>query len=145
MKFGKLDLDWREIYTIDYIQNEKTMTEISKQYKCGVTTVYKYFKYEGLSVRRTGPENLGLSELNNLIRASQSNINWRKAVFLRDEFTCQKCFKVGGQLEAHHIFDFNKILKKFQITTLAEAINCIELWDIKNGQTLCKKCHLKTY
>lgn len=27
------------------------------------------------------------------------------------------------------------------ITTVEEAINCDELWNINNGQTLCYSCH----
>jgi len=30
------------------------------------------------------------------------------------------------------------------ITTVEEALNCPELWDLSNGRTLCKPCHRKT-
>ena len=54
--------------------------------------------------------------------------NWRKAVFVRDSFTCQICRCVGVYLEAHHIKSF----AKFPDLRL----------EISNGVTLCKKCHM---
>ena len=69
---------------------------------------------------------------------------WRDDVFTRDNFTCQECGKRGGNLEAHHIKRFIDILEEYNIKSLEEANNCEELWNINNGQTLCKKCHEKT-
>lgn len=43
---------------------------------------------------------------NNLIRWSLEIKNWRKNVFYRDYFTCQKCKVSWGYLEAHHINNF---------------------------------------
>ncbi|AKQ08542.1 HNH endonuclease [Bacillus phage PBC2] len=53
---------------------------------------------------------------------------WRKSVFERDGYTCQKCKDdKGGNLEAHHILNFSKY-KDIR-------------YDINNGITLCKVCH----
>lgn len=60
-------------------------------------------------------------------RHSKENIFWRKSVFERDNYTCQKCRVKGVYLHAHHIVAFFKNKKK--------------RYDIKNGITLCKKCH----
>ncbi len=55
---------------------------------------------------------------------------WREAVFVRDNWTCQKCGVRGGRLEPHHI----KAWSQFP-----------ELrFDLSNGQTLCKECHKLT-
>jgi 5-methylcytosine-specific restriction endonuclease McrA len=53
--------------------------------------------------------------------------NWRTAVFERDGYTCQKCGKHGGELNAHHI-------KRYSDHPELRL-------DIDNGITLCKECH----
>lgn len=55
---------------------------------------------------------------------------WRKAVFERDNYTCQSCNIKGGDLEADHI----KAWCSFPDLR----------YEISNGQTLCKDCHRKT-
>ncbi len=52
---------------------------------------------------------------------------WRAQVFARDEYTCQKCFLIGGNLVAHHIYAFN---------TYPELRT-----SVSNGITLCADCH----
>ena len=59
--------------------------------------------------------------------------DWRKFVFNRDFYTCQCCGNRNGNgkyvaLEAHHIFNWkdNQSLR----------------YDVSNGITLCKTCHL---
>ena len=55
---------------------------------------------------------------------------WRQAVFERDDYTCQKCGKRGGFLEAHHV---------------KEACNYPDLiYDVDNGICLCHECHKQT-
>jgi len=61
------------------------------------------------------------------VRKSFEYKNWRKLVFERDEYACQKCGKIGGYLEAHHLNSFKDY----------EELR----FEVKNGQTLCKKCH----
>lgn len=85
----------------------------------------------------------GISPLNNAIRACFKYRQWRSDVFSRDGFRCVTCG--GGEhfLEADHIKPFSLILKENNIMTLENAITCEELWNINNGQTLCKKHHAK--
>lgn len=61
------------------------------------------------------------------IRSSPEYKQWRMKVYGRDDFTCQSCKKVGGDLEAHHIKSFAKYPEL--------------RFDINNGVTLCKECH----
>lgn len=75
------------------------------------------------------------------IRHSLEMREWRRKVFERDNYTCQKCKKKGGYLEPHHIKLFIKILNENNIKSFEQALRCKELWNIDNGKTLCKKCH----
>ena len=52
---------------------------------------------------------------------------WRKAVFKRDDYTCQRCGKRGGRLQAHHI----KAWAKYPDLR----------YDVANGITYCVECH----
>jgi len=85
----------------------------------------------------------GLTPLYNLLRNSLKSKQWTKDVFIRDKFTCQKCGKTKCRLEAHHKKPFMVIIFESNIITYEEAINCLELWNINNGITLCEKCHEK--
>lgn len=67
------------------------------------------------------------TSVNGLIRNSTAYREWRKSVYERDGFACQKCKKVGGRLNAHHIKPFSK--------------NPELRFDLSNGETLCEQCH----
>lgn len=81
------------------------------------------------------------------IRVSGDYKRWRDSVFLRDNFTCQKCFKRGnGDLNVHHCLkSFSKIIKENNISSLEDAFLCDDLWNINNGITLCKDCHYELH
>jgi len=64
-------------------------------------------------------------------RASMKLKKWRNRVFKRDNFTCKMCGKIGGRIHPHHIFKFSEFPKK--------------RFSLKNGITLCVKCHKKTF
>ena len=75
----------------------------------------------------------GKTALNQLERSRAKYGEWRTAVFIRDNHTCQKCgLRCGGgkkiYLHAHHIKHFAK----------SPDLR----YDISNGVTLCKNCHL---
>ncbi len=86
-----------------------------------------------------------LTPLNKQIRKCLEYNQWRSDIFTKDNFTCQKCNKKGIYIHAHHKKRFSTIIKENNIKTLKEALDCKELWNIKNGITLCKKCHRKIH
>ena len=88
----------------------------------------------------------GISKFKDLIRTNYLYRQWRSDVYTRDKYTCQICGDDrGGNLHAHHIKSYSSIIQKYEITTLEEALNCEELFNINNGITLCKKCHKRIH
>jgi len=69
----------------------------------------------------------GVTSENSKLRKSVSFRLWRNDVYQRDNFTCQKCLVRGGRLNPHHIKNL--------------ADNKIDCYKVKNGITLCEKCH----
>jgi hypothetical protein len=69
----------------------------------------------------------GITSEQEKIRKSPEYKLWRKSVFERDLYTCQKCNKVGGILRAHHIDSFDNNPNKRTL--------------IDNGITFCQECH----
>jgi len=72
----------------------------------------------------------GVSTLHHRLRQSKAFKNWRKAVFERDNYTCQFCNIRGGYLEPDHIKPFAYFPEL--------------RFDPNNGRTLCKPCHKTT-
>ena len=95
------------------------------------------------SGERNGLWKGGVTPLNMKVRRCKQYIWWTKVIFQRDNWTCVQCKKRGGNLEADHFPKlFCEIMKS--ISSLEEAMFCDELWDLKNGRTLCLSCHNKT-
>lgn len=60
-------------------------------------------------------------------RYGAEGVQWRKAVYQRDDYTCQKCHQRSTFLNAHHICNYADYPEM--------------RFDIDNGITLCKECH----
>jgi len=85
----------------------------------------------------------GITPISHLIRECFKYKQWILDVFKRDNFTCQLCGdRKSGNLVAHHMKMFNLILIENNIKSIEDALFCKELWSVKNGITLCKKCHI---
>lgn len=73
----------------------------------------------------------GVSSQYHKDRSSTRYKEWREAVYARDKYTCIFCGDAqGGNLEPDHIkpFAFFPELR----------------FDVSNGRTLCKDCHMQT-
>jgi len=161
----------------EYIKNRKSTISIAKKLKCTGETVRLYLKKYNIKIRNAeGSNNAmfgklrkdlqmkfkkegnpayidGRTPLTVMIRSLQEYKNWRNKVFKRDNYTCQDCEQVGGQLEAHHKNSFAKLLQEFlkeydqfspiedKETLVRLAIKWKPFWNINNGKTLCKNCH----
>lgn len=64
-------------------------------------------------------------------RNSHEYREWKKAVFERDNYTCRKCGKRGGILNAHHIKSW-AYYPNFRFS-------------VDNGITLCERCHKQVH
>lgn len=87
-------------------------------------------------------ERVKITPLTRRIRHCDKSVEWRKAVYERDNYTCQLCGTRGAYLEAdHYPITFAEIFHSNNIKNLKEALACEKFWDISNGRTLCKDCH----
>jgi ribosomal protein L32 len=69
-----------------------------------------------------------LSEEDRIKRRSSPKLTeWRRNVFLRDNYTCDNCKKKGAKIVAHHLDGWAKYKE--------------ERYNINNGIVLCKMCH----
>ncbi len=72
----------------------------------------------------------GITPVNVILRNNENYRAWRKAVYSRDKYTCQKCGAIKGvRYNAHHIKPFSLFPE------LRYAVD--------NGVTLCVGCHNK--
>ncbi len=85
------------------------------------------------------------------IRECSKYKDWRQTILLRDDFTCHKCKQYGGKLQVHHRKkSFSKLLQEVRynlplLDLFEGALIYTPFWDIKNGITMCIKCHKKLH
>lgn len=72
------------------------------------------------------------------LRATPEYREWRNTIIKRDKGICVSC---GSTKDIHvdHIIPFASLLEEARITGNKNGI-----FDIENGQVLCKECHIKT-
>ena len=87
----------------------------------------------------------GKSSLGHRIRNAPQYYQWRTVGFERDNFTCIKCGIKGGMLNFHHKNSMISIIVQYSIKSIKDALNCVKLWDLDNGITLCRNCHTKAH
>lgn len=135
---------------IHYCIESECNNEIDyKNWKCGLgrckSCAVKGERNCNFEVHRFGKDasryRHGRTTLCHNLYVSKKHKVWRDSIFKRDKYTCQECGQIGGQLEAHHKITMASILKEYNINSMIKAYYCDSLWDIENGQTLCKDCH----
>jgi len=123
-----------ERYGTEFVLNNKDIRA-----KINYTVLIRYgvsciFKTKEIIESNTGENNInwkgGVTSDNNKDRNSPEYKEWRLTVFIRDKYTCQCCGKIGGYLNAHHIFCFSDYPELRFI--------------VENGISLCKSCHSQT-
>lgn len=72
----------------------------------------------------------GKSSYKHFLRNSLDWKLWREFIFRRDKYVCQECGAVGVYIEPHHILPIRSIQNN--------------IFDTRNGITLCRPCHRKT-
>ncbi|MFL6320206.1 MAG: hypothetical protein ACJ72Q_07010 [Nitrososphaeraceae archaeon] len=80
------------------------------------------------------------------IRNTTKYLNWRLSIPKRDNFTCKIChtsvkYNKSLRLEVHHAKTFNEICEENNVSTVEQALDCKELWNTKNGVSICYSCH----
>jgi 5-methylcytosine-specific restriction endonuclease McrA len=82
------------------------------------------------------------SKIRDLIEGTIQYKNWHKLILFRDKFRCIQC---GSKIniQVHHKIPLDHFIRvgNFDIAWILSFSN---LFDINNGETLCKKCHSKT-
>lgn len=130
-----------------YIDEQWSTTEISENLGFSAVTVGQWLDRAGIE-RRQKPT-VRIREKLRFANLGSKRYNWkggitpdqirtrrslsmqlaREACFERDDYTCQSCGKRGSQLNAHHVWPFQRFPEvKFAVSNLI---------------TLCRKCHDK--
>lgn len=107
--------------------------ELNRKKHLGKTAWNKGKEFPQVSGERNKNWKGGISKINKTERQLAMQTleykHWRNYVFKRDNYTCVSCHKRGIKIEADHIKPWR---------------DYPELrYDINNGRTLCKTCHLK--
>lgn len=113
---------------------ESHRLNLKKNYKGSRGIKWTYEQRKRASLNRMGKNSPnwkgGITKINKLLRRSFEFKEWRRAVFERDNYTCQFCRVRGGELHPDHIKAF---------------AGYPELrFELSNGRTLCAPCHRKT-
>ncbi|UHG93246.1 HNH endonuclease [Spirosoma oryzicola] len=132
----------REGIQVRNLKQSQVLNWLRPEYRTKL--LIKFGSFDGNSPSWKG----GMETPTRQIRGSKTYSDWRRGVLVRDRFTCQECGTKknvkGNPLHVDHIYPFRKLLADHNIFTVEQAEECPELWNLDNGRTLCKKCHLST-
>lgn len=83
----------------------------------------------------------GVTPLAISIRVCAKSLFWYKQVKRAANFACEICGTRSGKLESHHKRPFAYLMDWYEITSLEQALDCPEMFDLNNGMCLCQRCH----
>ena len=133
----RAEKDWRQKQVEQW---QRTYKNIQEQWKNDVEE-WQHKMAQWKQERRDNQYEKYL-ELEKRIRQMPIYERWRQDVMKKCENKCQICGS-NKKLEVHHLDSFYSILKQNNIDTIEKAFECKQLWDIDNGEVLCKECHDK--
>jgi len=113
------------------LQNKSILEKVRETCfeKYGETSHMKTKKYRDMFSGENSPVWKGGKNDIRWDRMSPKYNEWREFIYNKNHYTCQRCKKVGGNLECHHIFNYKDYPEK--------------KYDKDNGITFCRKCHNK--
>jgi predicted transcriptional regulator len=141
----------------DYLEGKLSLEKLSAKYEVKRATLTLVFRRHGIAIRDREIQKAYLRELGLYKKCNnkgennpnfkhgkysgilkkripeyhtQKYVNWKRAIFVRDNKQCKNCGSVE-KINAHHIIPIRIDKSRF--------------YDISNGITLCEECHKKTY
>ena len=134
-KYGKLTVieDGRPGYSVcvcdcGMIKQISNYALRTGQVSCGCIRKLNFNNVQRPSGENHGMWKGGVAKEREAAMQTKKYKEWRQLVFERDNFTCQKCLKIGQKLNAHHVFDYASFPD--------------QRYEVGNGITFCLKCHL---
>jgi 5-methylcytosine-specific restriction endonuclease McrA len=65
---------------------------------------------------------------------------WRNEIYKLNGKICSEC-GLKENLQIDHIKPLSIVIIQNNIKNVTDFLQCKEVWEIKNGRVLCKKCH----
>jgi hypothetical protein len=131
------------VKSLEKIANEEALKKRANMPQ-NVIFDFKDNDYYPNNVNLLAPPSPSLLKLK--IRNTTKYLNWRLSILKRDNFTCKICHasmkdNKSLRFEVHHAKTFDDICNENNVSTVEQALDCKELWNIKNGVSICYSCH----
>jgi len=113
--------------------------EHHERHFCSVECRSKYFVGDKCQAWRGG-----IAPMSAVLRGIKEYQEWMQLILSRDGYKCVEC-GAEEHLHVHHLESFGKLISRLKISSVKDARECEELWDIDNGQALCVHCHAEKH
>lgn len=119
------------------------LSQVDKKKTCSGSCAKRYARIRQLGAKSHRYID-GRCGLKRKLRNLPEMKTWKTTIFVRDNWKCRHC-GIGGHLNAHHIERFARIVQKYDLKSLWDALYCEFLWDTDNGIALCSRCHKRIH